>query len=187
QEILLLAVAPLADWAAESTGAPSGNQQRPSSQLITEIAKAIVAVFSKLDPEVQTERLKPLFERLFPAIADSSADQLIPVLPLFSAAVCSCWLQTVLPVPDVVSFVDGLTTVALTTTDEMRRTACLEIVATVVNKTKASAIRAQLADLILKRGNDGSLSEASDSSLVLLYQWAARGLVACNDNAGYEC
>ncbi|KAJ2758801.1 hypothetical protein H4S06_002533 [Coemansia sp. BCRC 34490] len=187
QEILLLAAAPLADWAVESTGAPSGNQQRPSSQLITEIAKAIVAVFSKLDPEVQTEKLKPLFERLFPAIADSSADQLIPALPLFSAAVCSCWPQTVLPVPDVVAFVDGLTTVALTTADEMRRTACLEIVATVVNKTKASAIRAQLADLILKRGNDGSSSEASDSSLVLLYQWAARGLVACNDNAGYEC
>ncbi|KAJ2091856.1 hypothetical protein IW138_001545 [Coemansia sp. RSA 986] len=178
QEILVLAVAPLADWTVETAG--SGKQL--SDQLISEVAKAIVAVFSKLDPDVQAEKLKPLFEKLFPTISSPSESKLVPALPLFSAAVCSCWPQTVLPVDNLVAFIDGLVAVALATTNNVHRNACLETMAAVINKTKSPAARTELANVVLKHSSD------SDSeSLVLLHHWAARALVSCNDSTGYRC
>ncbi|KAJ1907458.1 hypothetical protein LPJ81_000736 [Coemansia sp. IMI 209127] len=183
QEILLLAVAPLADWAVEA----AGSGKRPSDKLISEVAKATVAVFTKLDPKVQAEKLKPMFEKLFPTISSANESELVPVLPLFSAAVCSCWPQTALPVDDIATFIDGLVSVALATTSEVHRNACLEIVATVINKAKSPAARTELANIVLKHTSDpGSVAEVSES-LVLLHHWTARALVNCNDSTGYKC
>ncbi|KAJ2559007.1 hypothetical protein EV175_000542 [Coemansia sp. RSA 1933] len=182
QDILLLAVAPLADWVVDASG--SGKQ--PPEQLISEAAKTTVAVFSKLGPDLQAEKLKPLFEKLYPTISSATESKLFPALPLFSAAVCSCRPETVFPIDSTAAFAERLVSVALETTSEVHRTACFEIVATLINKTKSPAARAELTNSVLKHSGDSNSAETSES-LVLLHHWAARALVNCNDSAGYRC
>ncbi|KAI9506331.1 hypothetical protein GGI25_002322 [Coemansia spiralis] len=181
QELLALVVAPVSDWLVGM----ASTKKPLSDQLIAECAKAVVAVFSKLDAGIQAEKLKPLFDRFLPAITSTNESDLCPALPLFSAAVCSCWPQTNIPVDNIAAFVDGLVTASLATNSDVHRNACLEIVASIINKTKSSPARGDLVKAALKHYElaDVDVSEP----VVLLHHWVARALVNCNDSVGYTC
>ncbi|KAJ1728308.1 hypothetical protein LPJ61_004100, partial [Coemansia biformis] len=141
--LVAAAVDPLADWAYDA-----GRQgAQVADGVVLEIAKATAAAYSKLDVDAQEQHLTLYFDRyaeaaLNPTAASGAVRRL---LPLYSAAVCACRPQTRLPVDDLDQYLCKLASAALATDSPIHRDSCLEIVATVINKTASAAQRAHLA------------------------------------------
>ncbi|KAJ2001667.1 hypothetical protein GGI04_001357 [Coemansia thaxteri] len=180
-ELYTAIVSPLVDWVHEQACA---NKEVPSL-LVVEIARALAASFSKLDTDTQKRNLKPLFEKyaeLVVGTADSSVASQYQLLPVFSAAVCSCWCETRLPVDDLDLFVSSISATALATESNTCRNVCFEVMAAVLNKTKDSKLRSRLAQRALQCAPDTK----NEAALVVLHLWIARALTSCNDKGGYD-
>ncbi|KAJ2891290.1 hypothetical protein IWW38_003686 [Coemansia aciculifera] len=177
-------VGPLVDWAY---GLASNGKDVPSS-LVVEIARALVATFSKIEAQTQSQLLVPMFGRyagvLF-APSDEPDSSLCQLLPVVSAATCSCKPDAVLPVDDFEAFVYSLATAALGSGNTVRRDVCFEIIASVLNKTKDAKLRSSLSQHVLQ-STDNVKDAAAAASVVLLHQWVARALISCNDKGGYD-
>ncbi|KAJ2493632.1 hypothetical protein IWW37_000498 [Coemansia sp. RSA 2050] len=174
-------VSPLTEWVDSLA---STNQDVPP-KLVAEVARALVALFSKLEAAAQDQLLKPMFAKYEAELLSSkgSDDGICQVLPMFSAAVCACRPETKLPVDSLDRLVSSLAVSALASGSQVRRDVCLEIIASTLNKTKDSKQRSSLTQAVL-RHTDGA---GQSVSVVLLHQWVARALVNCNDKGGYDC
>lgn len=168
-KLLTTAVTPLSDWCFERA------DKDGMGRVVGEVAKTLVAVFSQLPEETQTACLKPLFDRYQSTLLGSQDYQ--QLLPLFSAAICSCRPETQLPVDDVERWVGQVAVASQATEDVDHQTACLEIIASVLNKTKDVQQRHRITDTVVKTANG--------KSGIRLRQWIGRALVACNDKEGY--
>ncbi|KAJ2747601.1 hypothetical protein GGI20_000426 [Coemansia sp. BCRC 34301] len=173
-ELYEAVVSPLADWA-------DGQDVSPS--LVAEIARALVATFSKLEAKMQSQLLVPLFRKYTGALLASAepTEGVFQLLPVFSAAVCSCTPDAVLPVDDPEAFVRSLATAALASDSKVRRDVCFEVVASVLNKTKDANLRSSLTQCAMQ-----STASANGTAVVSLHQWVARALISCNDKSGYD-
>ncbi|KAJ2632073.1 hypothetical protein H4R22_001533 [Coemansia sp. RSA 1290] len=179
-ELLNNMVNPLLEWVCKTDVTTYANWQ----QIVVELAKAAVAVFSKVEQKEQEQRLVALFDR-YSAVAlspsQTSTDGQYQTLPIFSAMLCACWPQTNIPVEDKSAFVGDLAAVALSTQNDIQRDVCFEILASIINKC-TSVERSKLTKSVFDRAE-------KDCGLagILLRHWLARALIACNDQAGYEC
>ncbi|KAJ1964135.1 hypothetical protein GGI12_001619 [Dipsacomyces acuminosporus] len=176
-QLVAAIVEPVARWAYASASA--GASVQPA--VVAEISRCIVSLFSRLDVESQERYVSSLFSSYYSVIVEVEGPtaNLKQLLPLFSAAICSCLPDARLPVQDPTAFVAELARVALVDSNKTHRDACLEIIASMINKTKDSKARALLVQAALS-------SPGSGSSLILLHQWVARALVSCNDKQGYD-
>ncbi|KAJ2336913.1 hypothetical protein GGI00_000562 [Coemansia sp. RSA 2681] len=178
-ELYAAIVSPLTDWAYDL----AGSSKDVSPAVVVEIARALVATFSKLEAKAQGQLLEPLFSKYAGVLLASSepGNGLCLLLPVFSAAMCSCKPDAKLPTGDLEAFVGSLATAALDSDSQVRRDVCFEILASVLNKTKDTKLRSNLTQCILQ-----CAAAKSGVSVVLLHQWVARALVSCNDKSGYD-
>ncbi|KAJ1876894.1 hypothetical protein LPJ66_012217, partial [Kickxella alabastrina] len=189
-ELIGLVVRPLSDWVyglAEKTVAAD---EHALSLLVLEIARTTVSVFSKLEVATQEQYLVDLFARYQAAALQTGSSPatlaLCRLLPLFSAAICSCWPQTKLPIDNLGAFLESLAAACLATDSITQRDAGFEIIASVINKTGDVKSRGELTQVILRQAELSDLNSQSVSP-VLLRHWMARALVSCNDKNGYDC
>ncbi|KAJ2804396.1 hypothetical protein H4S07_004236, partial [Coemansia furcata] len=175
-ELYAAIISPLTDWIH---GLAAASQDIPR-MLVVEIARALVTLFSRLEVGAQEQLLEPLFAKYVALLGpDESAGGLSQLLPVFSAAVCSCRPETKLPVDSLDAFVSSLAVSALAGGGQVRRDVCFEIIASVLNKTKDAKLRNSLTQCVLRHEGQGV-------PLVLLHQWVARALISCNDKGGYD-
>ncbi|KAJ2098049.1 hypothetical protein GGI09_003514 [Coemansia sp. S100] len=173
-------ISPLTTWIH---GLASTNQDVPP-KLVVEVARALVTLLSKLETSAQEQLLEPLFSNYLAVLlsSDESIGGLCQLLPVFSAAVCSCRPETRLPVDSLDAFVSSLTVSALAGSSQIRRDVCFEIIASMLNKIKDSKLRSSLTQIVLRHtGGSGT-----GLSVILLHQWVARALISCNDKSGYD-
>ncbi|KAJ2505583.1 hypothetical protein IWW47_001985, partial [Coemansia sp. RSA 2052] len=178
-ELYAAIASPLTDWAYDL----AGSSKDVSPAVVVEIARALVATFSKLEAKAQGQLLEPLFSKYAGVLLAPSepGNGLCQLLPVFSAAMCSCKPDTKLPTDDLEAFVGSLAAAALDSDSQVRRDVCFEILASVLNKTKDTKLRSNLTQCILQ-----CAVTKSGVSVVLLHQWVARALVSCNDKSGYD-
>ncbi|KAJ1882628.1 hypothetical protein H4R99_001311 [Coemansia sp. RSA 1722] len=172
-------VNPLSDWIYGL--AQSSNGEHAVSLLVLEISRAMVAALSRINESLQAKYLDPLFARYQDIALQSSNASTSSLSPLFSAAVCSCLPQTMLPVDNVNEFISKVSAAGLNTTLQEQRDACFEMIASIVNKTKDAKQRSEMVKRALQEAE-----QCDSAASVLIRHWLARAQVSCNDKGGYE-
>ncbi|KAJ1661169.1 hypothetical protein GGF38_003831, partial [Coemansia sp. RSA 25] len=126
-ELYAAIASPLTDWAYDL----AGSSKDVSPAVVVEIARALVATFSKLEAKAQGQLLEPLFSKYAGVLLAPSepGNGLCQLLPVFSAAMCSCKPDTKLPTDDLEAFVGSLAAAALDSDSQVRRDVCFEILA----------------------------------------------------------